>query len=149
MIKYNSQKQLSIFNFHTEFHSKLDPENRWVKMANMLDWDKLAEVYTKSLSTSAGAGSIDARVVIGAMIIKHIEKRDDRGTIEAIQENPYMQYFLGFDHFSFEPVFDPSLFVHIRKRLGNEAFEQMNKVIISGTLKTKAEMSYGVCHGKI
>lgn len=139
MIKYNSQKQLSIFDFHTEFHSNLDPENRWVKMANMLDWDKLAEVYAKSLSSSAGAGSIDARVVIGSLIIKHIEKRDDRGTIEIIQENPYMQYFLGFDHFSFKPVFDPSLFVHIRKRLGAQAFDQMNKAIISGTLKTKAE----------
>src|SRR5690554_2441174 len=103
-------------------------------MAKLLDWDKLAEVYAKSFSSTKGAGSIDARVVIGALIIKHLEKKDDRGTIQAIQENPYMQYFLGLDHFTSKPVFDPSLFVYIRKRLGNDAFDTMNQVIISGAL---------------
>jgi transposase, IS5 family len=135
MFKYTSQKQLSIFDFHTDFESKLNPQNRWVKMAELLDWDKLASVYAQNFSTKMGAGSIDARIVIGALIIKHIEKRDDRGTIEAIQENPYMQYFLGLDHFIHEPVFDPSLFVYIRKRLGNKSFDAMNQVIISGALK--------------
>ena len=141
MFKYRSQKQLSIFDFHTDFESKLDPDNRWVKMAKLLDWDKLAAVYAKSFSSTKGAGSIDARVVIGALIIKHMEKKDDRGTIEAIQENPYMQYFLGFDHFRHEPVFDPSLFVHVRKRLGNEAFDAMNRVIISGALEIEHQQA--------
>lgn len=130
MFKYRSQKQLSIFDFHTDFESKLNPENRWVKLAKLLDWDKLADVYAKNFSSTMGAGSIDARIVIGALIIKHIEKKDDRGTIEAIQENPYMQYFLGLDHFTMEPVFDPSLFVYIRKRLGSESFDVMNQVIM-------------------
>ena len=95
MFKYRSQKQLSIFDFHTDFESKLNPENRWVQLAKLLEWDKLADVYAKNFSSTMGAGSIDARIVIGALIIKHIEKKDDRGTLEAIQENPYMQYFLG------------------------------------------------------
>jgi hypothetical protein len=43
-----------------------------------------------------------------------------------------MQYFLGLDHFTDKPVFDPSLFVTIRKRLGNEVFDEMNRIIISG-----------------
>lgn len=140
MFKYTSQKQLSIFDFHTDFESKLSAENRWVKMAELLDWDKLAAVYAKNFSTTMGAGRVDARIVIGALIIKHIEKRDDRGTIEAIQENPYMQYFLGLDHFTHEPVFDPSLFVYIRKRLGNDAFDTMNQAIISGALKTDTQI---------
>ena len=130
MFKYRSQKQLSIFDFHTDFESKLNPDNRWVKLAKLLEWDKLASVYAKNFSSTMGAGSIDARIVIGALIIKHIEKKDDRGTIEAIQENPYMQYFLGLDHFTMKPVFDPSLFVYIRKRLGNESFDAMNQVIM-------------------
>ena len=48
----------------------------------------------------------------------HLKAKDDRGIIEMIQENQYLQYFLGFDHFSSKPVFDPSLFVSIRKHLG-------------------------------
>lgn len=134
MLNYTPQNQLDIFNFKTEFESKLDPNNRWVKMAKILDWDKFSMIYGENFSATMGAKGINARVVIGALIIKHIETKDDRGTIDAIKENPYMQFFLGFDHFSSEPVFDPSLFVHIRKRLGNEDFDRMNQVIIAKAL---------------
>lgn len=134
MLRYTPQNQLDIFNFKTEFESKLDPNNRWVKMAKLLDWDKFSKIYGQNFSSTMGAKGVDARVVIGALIIKHIEAKDDRGTIEAIKENPYMQFFLGFDHFSSEPVFDPSLFVHIRKRLGNEHFDKMNQIIIAKAL---------------
>jgi hypothetical protein len=134
MFNYTPQNQLDIFDFKTEFESKLDPNNRWIKMAKLLDWDRFAVIYAQHFSSTMGAKGVDARIVIGALIIKHIEAKDDRGTIEAIKENPYMQYFLGFDHFSSDPVFDPSLFVHIRKRLGNDDFDKMNQIIISKAL---------------
>lgn len=139
MLNYTPQNQLDIFNFKTEFESKLDPNNRWVKMAKILDWDKFSMIYGENFSATMGAKGINARVVIGALIIKHIETKDDRGTIDAIKENPYMQFFLGFDHFSSEPVFDPSLFVHIRKRLGNEDFDRMNQVIIAKALNLSSQ----------
>lgn len=141
MFNYKSQKQLDIFDFKTDFESKLDPNNRWVKLANLLDWDKFAAVYAKSLSPTTGASSIDARIIIGALIIKHIEAKDDRGTIEVIQENPYMQFFLGFDSFNFKPIFDPSLFVHIRKRLGDDAFDEMNQLVILQALAQEQGVS--------
>lgn len=137
MLKYTSQNQLEIFDFKTEFESKLDPNNRWVKMAKLLDWDKFAVIYGRKFSGTMGAKGIDARVVIGALIIKHLERKDDRGTIQMISENPYMQFFLGFDRFSSEPIFDPSLFVLIRKRLGDSDFDEMNKMIISKALNHK------------
>ncbi len=75
VFKNRSQKQVSIFDFHTEFESKLDPENRRVKMAKMLHWRKLADVYAQSLSSDLDAGNIDARVIIRAFIIKDIERK--------------------------------------------------------------------------
>jgi hypothetical protein len=35
----------------------------------------------------------------------------DEDTIQDIQENPYLQYFLGYSSYQFKPCFDPSLFV--------------------------------------
>lgn len=139
MFNYTPQNQLDIFNFKTEFESKLDANNRWVKLAKILDWDGFASIYSKKFSATMGAKAVDARIIIGALIIKHIENKDDRGTIEAIKENPYMQYFLGFDYFSSEAVFDPSLFVHIRKRLGDDDFDQMNQIIIAKALNINTE----------
>lgn len=134
MFNYTPQNQLTIFDFKTEFESNLDINNRWVKMSKILDWDEFALIYATNLSSRMGAKGIDARIIIGSLIIKHLERKDDRGTIEMIQENPYMQYFLGFNHFSSEPIFDPSLFVHIRKRLGGDYFDKMNQLIIDKAL---------------
>lgn len=65
-----------------------------------------------------GAPAIDARIVIGVMIIKHKQKLDDRETIETIRENMYMQYFLGLMEYTYQDVFDRSLFTTLRYRLG-------------------------------
>jgi len=75
-----------------------------------------------------GRPGLSPRMVLG--IIKHMKNLDDRGTIEEIQENPYMQYFIGLKEFTTEPVFDPSLFVEIRKRIGKESFDKLNKLLI-------------------
>ena len=50
----------------------------------------------------------------------------DEETILAIQENPYMQYFVGLSEFTDKPIFDPTLFVTIRKRLDNNDFNDMS-----------------------
>ena len=39
-------------------------------------------------------------MVVGALIVKHVEKLSDEKTIQAIQENPYMQYLLGLEKFT-------------------------------------------------
>ena len=55
-------------------------------------------------------------------IVKHVEILSDEKTIQAIQENPYMQYLLGLSKFTEKPVFVPELFVLIRKRLDQDFF---------------------------
>ena len=69
-------------------------------------------------------------MVLGALIIKHIEKVDDRGVIQNIQENVYIQFFVGLSSFHPDPILDPSLFVTIRKRIGVESFDTLNIVLI-------------------
>lgn len=84
-----------------------------------------------------GAPMLDARMVIGAVIIKHMLCIDDREVVQQISENMYLQYFVGLSSFQAEPPFDASLLVRIRKRLGKEAMEELNEVILreAGVLK--------------
>jgi hypothetical protein len=42
-------------------------------------------------------------LIIGALIVKHKLNLSDRETILAIQENPYIQYFLGLEEFTDQP----------------------------------------------
>jgi hypothetical protein len=71
------------------------------------------------------------------LIIKHLEKLDDRGVIATIQENIYMQYFVGLKEFTTAPVFDPTLFVDIRKRVGHEMFDTLNEDLIKSVSQEK------------
>lgn len=141
MIRYNSRNQLSLDLFETPFERDLDCNNRWVKLADILPWDALASIYYRELSSDHGAPSKDARLVIGAVIIKHKMKLSDREVIAQIQENPYLQYFVGLERFTTERVFDPSLMPKIRKRLGVDKFEAMNEALLvkAGMIEQKNE----------
>jgi transposase, IS5 family len=77
-----------------------------------------------------GRPGIDGRMAIGAMIIKAKLGLSDEETIEQIRENVYMQFFLGLEGYQKEMLFDPSLLVHIRERMGKEMLDQMNKVLV-------------------
>jgi len=137
MIKYTSTRQLSIEEFKTPFYYGLDKNNRWAQLTDQIPWDEFVKVYAKALCEDFGRPALDARIVIGALIIKHKKGLTDEETIEAIKENPYLQFFIGYEEFSHKPPFDPSLFVTLRDRLGIDAFEQLNQAFIEGVRKTE------------
>jgi hypothetical protein len=117
--------------FELPFSGSLSPDNRWVVLSRKIPWDLLVKIYLKQMRNSCtGASGINARVALGAMIIKHICDLSDRETIQQIRENVYMQYFLGYSGFSNASVFDASLFVELRHRLGMEQFNVINERIV-------------------
>lgn len=131
MIKYQSSKQISIADFVLPFSGSLNEKNKWVVLAHTLPWDQMVNVYVKRMSLNKGRRAIDPRVAIGSLIIKHYYSLTDEATIELIKENPYLQYFLGFTEYSYEQPFTSSLFVSIRKRLGEAEFKELNEELIS------------------
>ena len=130
MIHYTSESQLSLDLFETPFNASLSPDNRWVKLSNVVPWDKFASIYMRKMRTDFGRPGISPRMVLGAMIIKHMERLDDRGVIEEVQENIYMQYFVGLKGFQTGPIFHHSLFSTLRERIGAEDFDELNQELI-------------------
>lgn len=130
MIRYKSQKQRTLPGFDTPPDMILNPDNRWVKLSECIPWDDLAQSYHKKLSSTLGRPAKDARIVIGAVIIKHKLSVSDNETVEQIRENPYLQYFIGLKGFQSEAPFAPSLFVEVRKRMGQTVFDEFHEAII-------------------
>lgn len=128
---YVSPNQLTIAGFESPFERELNPNNRWVKLAHAMPWDDLISIYRKYFpQKETGRPDLNPRIVLGAVIIKHMCDLDDRETVDQISENIYMQYFLGYPSFSDTPPFDPSLFVEFRKRLGLEQINAINERIL-------------------
>jgi len=105
---------------------ELDKTNRWVALGVLLPWTELEKEYNSRLDNQKkGAGNKPARMILGAMIIKHKLNLSNAETIEIIRENPYIQYFCGLHEFTDKPIFDPSLFVTIRKRITEKELNKM------------------------
>lgn len=129
-MEYVSQKQLQIPGFESPFERELNPNNRWIVLSKLLPWDELCEIYWKYLpEKQTGRPALNPRIVLGAIIIKHLCNLDDRETVDQISENIYMQYFLGYSSFCDAAPFDASLFVEFRKRLGLEEIGKINERI--------------------
>jgi IS5 family transposase len=141
MITYTPEGQLSLDMFKTPFDTVLDQDNRWVKLSKIVPWDRLANIYCQKLDNNSGRKSVDVRLVIGALIVKHKLNLDDRGTVTMIQENMYIQYFCGYRTFNPGKPFDPSLFVDIRKRMGNKEFDAFNRIVIESFEEKKPKRS--------
>jgi len=138
MIKYTPSSEVKLSLFRTPFQQELDANNRWVQMAAVVPWDEMAKVFFKRMSVDQGRASIDLRVVLGALLIKHVEGISDEDTIQYIQENIYAQYFVGLPSFQSEPIFVPSLFVEIRKRLGKKGAQELNDKVIQEARRLRA-----------
>ena len=133
---YIPSSQLSLVGFETPFYNQLDSSNRWVVLSKQIPWDELVGLFNKhNPPKKAGRPSLNPRVLIGAVIIKHMLNLDDRETIAQITENMYLQYFIGYSSYIKAPPFDASLFVDIRKRLGQELLSEMNELIHGFSLK--------------
>lgn len=113
------------------FGGKLRADNRWVKLAELMPWDFIEDIYAENMSLDNGAPAINSRIAFGAITIKENENLVDERVVENIAENPYMQYFLGLHEFTNEPLFDPSMMVHFRKRFPADKIEEINKRIFA------------------
>lgn len=140
MIKYSSNKQIPIEDFIQPFGGTLSKENRWVILAKLLPWDEMVLVYARRLSQKNGRRAVDPRVAVGALIIKHLLRTTDEDTIEFIKENPYLQYFLGYRAYQYKQPFSASLFVSIRRRLGDKAFTELTMHFMNQVHRIEAKI---------
>ena len=140
---YFSTRQLKFVSFESPFSQKLPANNSWIHLAENIPWDDIVQVYNRQLNNnSTEASNINPRVVIGVLMVKHLLNLSDRDTILAIQENIYIQYFLGFDNIIFDAPFNPSLFVEIRKRMGLDELVKKNDMIYRHSFSiTKQEVN--------
>jgi hypothetical protein len=130
--------QLAFEDFYLPFGGKLSGENRWVRLTSIIPWDLAESFYSEQFSQNPqGPPAKSARLALGALIIKERLGVSDEEAVEQIRENPYLQYFLGFHEFRDQAPFDPSMYVHFRKRFSLEQLGQINEAIV------KAEQAPG------
>ena len=143
MYRPKDPRQLEFSDFYLPFSGRLDPENRWITFAQLVPWELAEEIDHTKLSKDSGQPIVPARVALGALLIKEHLGLTDRGTVEAIQENPYLQFFIGREAFSTDRSLDASSMVAFRERFGEEGVQQISEAIALSSLKKTEQQARG------
>ena len=124
MYRRKDRKTRPLFPELFPFGGKLNENNRWLRIAELIPWEELEDEYAKHFS-DVGRPGTDSQLVIGLLLLKHMTGLSDEGIVQDVLENPYMQAFLGFEKFVTEEILDPSTLTKMRERLGLEFFKQL------------------------
>jgi transposase, IS5 family len=127
--------------FQTRLTDLINLEHPLVKLAGELDWSKMESEF-QNLYSNQGRPCIPIRKTAGLLMLKEMFKESDESVVERWIENPYWQYFTGEDFFQTQPPFDPSEFVHFRKRLKEKGLEFIlsQTVALHPAAKNEAEV---------
>jgi len=123
---YKVDNQITISEFMSPF-GKLDPNNRWVRMSELIPWRHFEKQYSGQFCADNGAPAILYRMAMGALIIKQQTEHSDEEVLQDILENPYMQFFIGLHEFTTKAPFSSSSMTNFRKYISYEMMKEVNE----------------------
>lgn len=139
--KVKNNPQLSILDFDQPLGLHMNPENRWIKLAKIVPWDRYEAEYARYFKSHTGNVAKPFRMVLGALIIQKKYGYSDRELVEVITENPYLQYFIGLPGYQETPPFDATTLVSFRKRIDIDMTLVMNEMLLA-----QEQMIRRICH---
>ena len=137
MYKQDDIEQISFFDFNQSCGMQLDENNEWIVLANRINWKSLEEPYAALFPSRRGRPAKPVRMALGACIIQKRKNLSDRELVKAIEENPYLQYFIGMSRFEKECPFGATALVEIRKRLTADFINLANEEYLKDAPSSK------------
>jgi len=128
--------------FRRRLSNQLNPRHELFKLSSMVPWDQLetefADLYDEN--QVAGRPAKPIRLMIGLILLQNMYNLSDESVVRSWAENPYWQYFCGYDYLQWEFPIDSSSLTRWRQRLGPERMEKILSMTISlavttGTIK--------------
>ena len=131
MYKPIDKLQHSFLDFNQPLGLHMNPDNRWIKMADRIPWDEFEIKYARLFPSDTGNVAKPLRKALGVLIIQTKFQFSDRELVEQIAENPYLQYFIGLPGFREEAPFDASTLVLFRKRISAWMLMEVNEYLLA------------------
>lgn len=117
--------------FRSRLDQILDRQHPLYRLAHQIDWSVFDKRFG-SLYAEKGRPGKSTRLMVGLHYLKHAFDESDESVVARLLENPYWQYFCGFEYFIHRLPLDPSSMTRWRKRIGPKEME----LLLSETLDT-------------
>jgi IS5 family transposase len=110
--------------FRTRLEDLIDPNHELSLLSKTIDWQYFENEFGRYYSDK-GASSIPIRTMVSCLLLKHLYNLGDEKIPEYWVRDVYFQYFCGEVFFEHSFPFNPSSFVHFRKRIGEAGMEKI------------------------
>ena len=134
----NQQRDL----FRASLANIIDPGHGLVKLAKVVEWDRLDDLFGSTFCQDNGRPGISTRLMVALHYLKYTNNLSDEEVVATWVENPYWQYFSGMKWFEHKLPINTSSMTRWRKRIGKAGAEELLKETIKAGLKLKAVKSF-------
>jgi len=122
------------------FRNRLDQivnmKHELILLADRIEWSYFEKEFGAYYVEKKGRPGKPIRLMVGLHYLKQAFDVSDEAVVSGFLENPYRQYFCGYEHFQKDFPIDPSSLTRFRKRLGSAGIEHLLKELLSTAKRT-------------
>ena len=127
--------------FKSRLSNELNPKHEMMILSRLISWDSLevefADLY-QSVRNVGGQPPKPIRLMIGILLLQHLHNLSDEQVVRGWVENPYWQFFCGYDFLQWNFPIDPSSLTRFRNRIGANRMEKILSLTVSVAVKSEA-----------
>ncbi len=123
--------------FRTRLEQIINREHPLYQLSQKIDWSVFEQEFGSLYEENVGRPGKSIRLLVGLHYLKYTYSQSDESVVERFLENPYWQYFCGFEYFQHELPIDPSSLTRWRKRVGAEGMEKLLKETVETAKRGK------------
>ena len=127
----SSQNTGEIQLFQSRLDQILDPRHPLFKLSLSIDWKSFEIEFGKYFVENKGRPGLPIRLVVGLHYLKFTYNVSDERVVEQFIENPYWQFFCGYEFFQHRLPCEPTSLTKWRNRVGADGVEKLLKETIS------------------
>jgi IS5 family transposase len=132
------QKGSQAILFASKLSQILNDQHPLYKLALSIDWQSIEKELACCYSSDMGRPGNATRLMVGLHYLKHAYNESDESVVARWVENPYWQYFCGYEYMQHEfPIHSTSM-VKWRHRVGSKRME----ILLKETLSTAKREKY-------
>ena len=131
--------------FQAQFDQLLNLRHPLCLLAGKIDWKRFDVAFADCYCPEIGAPGKDIRLLVGLHYLKHTFNESDESLLDRWVENPYWQYFCGFETMQHEVPLHSTSLTKWRQRVGAEKLlvllEETVAIAVSEKQITKKELA--------
>lgn len=126
--------------FQSRLDQILDMKHPLCTLPEQINWSAFEKEFGATYHDRRGRPGCPTRLMVGLHYLKHAFNESDESVLNRFLENPYWQYFCGYEYFQHHLPIDPSSLSRWRGRVGEDGMEKLLQELLrtaqrSGHLK--------------